>query len=1170
MNRQRDRQFRRQWLLAIAILLALGMATAYDLYVDRNKVRSTEYDRLLVQARVIDENLSHQLTATDTALQRILGDLPYWRADGSYRPVANLMLSTIEGAMPGIRTLLIIDVKGIVRASNRRDLMGRDLSQREYFRSVRKSHDPATLYLSPPYTTVLNAFAMNLSRMVPGRKGEFDGIVVATLDPDYFKTLLASVQYAPDMWVAVAHGDGIQFVMVPDRPGQSGKNLAKPGSFFTRHRASGRTESIMTGRVYATGEDRVMALRTILPRDAHLDIPLVVAVGRDIHDVFAEWRMHAMLYGVVYLVTVAVTVLSLRLYQKSVRRADEEVKHAEQALEKSEKSYRLLAENTTDVVWQFDLRANRYIYVSPSVYHLRGYTSEEVMAQTMEESLTPESLKLVQNWIANAIREFAAGRTAPKQELREIEQTRKDGTAVWTEVSATYILDEDKKPVGIVGISRDITERRTAADLLRKQAALLHLAPAAVMVRDLNSRIIYWNRGAEELYGWTNGEAAGNVSHELLKTEFPIPLAEIQDRIFRESKWEGELLHRKRTGETITVASRWALQKDAEGKPAALLEINIDITERKRLGAAVREREEKYKFLIEATSTGYVIIDREGRVIEANQEYVRMTGRSSIEEIIGKPVTEWTADYDLSRNAEEVKRCMQQGFVRNLIIDYIDRQGRITPVEINATVLRDPQAVRIFTICRDITERRRIEQALVNSEKKYRLLIESLQEGIWLIDADDNTSFVNQSMAQMLGYSIEEMLGRHLFSFMDERGKTIAMRQLESRKQGVTEQHDFEFLHKDGARVYTTLTASPVLDEAGKYAGSLAGVMNITDRRRAEEAVRESAERFRALAEQSITGICIIRNGTFAYVNPRIAEILEYRPEEMIGLSPVELALESDRETVRENFRKRLAGETTGVHYYFTTRTKTGVLKEMEVHGNAIMLKDGPAIMATLLDVTERKLAEEALKQSEKKLRDITSSLAEGLYVLDDRGEITFMNPEAELLLGWTEAELRGKNAHDVVHNHRLDGTAVSFAECPIHSVTMKGERYISRDEVFIRKDGTIFPVSVHSSPLVESGRIVASVTAFRDITERKQIEKEREQLIAELQKALAEIKTLHGILPICSSCKKIRDDKGAWHQMEAYIHDHTSAEFSHGLCNECAKKLYADYYTEDETDGDR
>jgi hypothetical protein len=105
-------------------------------------------------------------------------------------------------------------------------------------------------------------------------------------------------------------------------------------------------------------------------------------------------------------------------------------------------------------------------------------------------------------------------------------------------------------------------------------------------------------------------------------------------------------------------------------------------------------------------------------------------------------------------------------------------------------------------------------------------------------------------------------------------------------------------------------------------------------------------------------------------------------------------------------------------------------------------------------------------------------------------------------------------------------------------------------------------------------GRVTASVTAFRDISDIKQIESTREKLISELQEALATIKTLHGILPICSSCKKIRDDKGFWKQLESYISEHTDAQFSHGLCMECAKKLFPGYYEKEEdrrsTEGNR
>jgi PAS domain S-box-containing protein len=215
------------------------------------------------------------------------------------------------------------------------------------------------------------------------------------------------------------------------------------------------------------------------------------------------------------------------------------------------------------------------------------------------------------------------------------------------------------------------------------------------------------------------------------------------------------------------------------------------------------------------------------------------------------------------------------------------------------------------------------------------------------------------------------------------------------------------------------------------------------------------------------------------------------------------------------------------------------------------------------IDITERKKAEMLLRKSEKRLRDIAASLGEGLYVLGSDGAVLFMNPEAERLLGWTESELVGRNIHDAVHYKRPDGTPLAFEDCAMHRVIETGGRFYSRDEVFIRKDGTMFPVSVNCTPLFEDGTIVASVTAFRDITSAVQAARDRESLIADLQKALSEIRTIQGILPICSYCKKIRDDKGAWQSLELYIGSRTEASFSHGMCKECARKEFPQYFKE-------
>jgi PAS domain S-box-containing protein len=207
---------------------------------------------------------------------------------------------------------------------------------------------------------------------------------------------------------------------------------------------------------------------------------------------------------------------------------------------------------------------------------------------------------------------------------------------------------------------------------------------------------------------------------------------------------------------------------------------------------------------------------------------------------------------------------------------------------------------------------------------------------------------------------------------------------------------------------------------------------------------------------------------------------------------------------------------------------------------------------------------EDALLAGERKLRNITSHLAEGIYVLDQQGKITFMNPEAERLLGWTSEELNEKGAHDLVHYRKADGMLLPLEVCEMHKVVLSGKNYTSLDEVFVRKGGTVFPIAVVTSPIWEEGKVVSAVTAFRDISIQKELEQERSQLILAYEDAMNNIRTLKGLVPICASCKKIRDDKGFWNHVEIFIQQRTDAEFSHGICPDCAIKLYPDFVKEE------
>ena len=170
----------------------------------------------------------------------------------------------------------------------------------------------------------------------------------------------------------------------------------------------------------------------------------------------------------------------------------------------------------------------------------------------------------------------------------ELRHTHRGGTPIFVETTSTALHDEKGNVVGHVTANRDITARKQAEatiaaqmERLREQAELLDLTHDAIFVRGLDGTIRFWNRGAAAMYGWSAAEAVGQVSHLLLQTEFPQPLEQILAEVIERGRWDGELIHRRRDGVPACVASRWALQRDGDGRPLAILEINNDISRQK-------------------------------------------------------------------------------------------------------------------------------------------------------------------------------------------------------------------------------------------------------------------------------------------------------------------------------------------------------------------------------------------------------------------------------------------------------------------------------------------------------------------------------------------------------------------------------------------------------------
>jgi PAS domain S-box-containing protein len=337
-----------------------------------------------------------------------------------------------------------------------------------------------------------------------------------------------------------------------------------------------------------------------------------------------------------------------------------------------------------------------------------------------------------------------------------------------------------------------------------------------------------------------------------------------------------------------------ALAKEPSARPAAAANLAREIqgwqeSERHQAEEALRKSEEKYRTLVETTATGFLIVDSEGKVLDANEEYVRLTGHEALREILGRSVTEWTAEHDRQRNAEEVRKCVVRGFVRGLEIAYVDKQGKVTPIEINATVLQADEGLRILSLCRDITERKRAEESVRQSHALLSAIMEETPDAVFVKDKQGRYLIINSAGAGFLGKPVEGVVGKddsELFS-LDTAHHIMALdrRIMLSGKTQTVEELDY-VTAAGVTRTYLS-TKGPYRDAHGHVIGLIGVCRDITERKRAEKALRDSEERYRSVIAAMQDGIVLLdADGSIRECNAAAERILGLSAEQMRGRTP--------------------------------------------------------------------------------------------------------------------------------------------------------------------------------------------------------------------------------------------------------------------------------------------
>jgi PAS domain S-box-containing protein len=536
-----------------------------------------------------------------------------------------------------------------------------------------------------------------------------------------------------------------------------------------------------------------------------------------------------------------------------------------------------------------------------------------------------------------------------------------------------------------------------------------------------------------------------------------------------------EIKLKNRDGLVIPCSISSKIRFDAQGRPEKILGTIRDISERKRVEDALRASEDRYRQLFDAESDAIFLIDNEtGRILEANNAASALYGYSR-EELLTKKNTDLSSEPEETQQVTRGTPAISEQVITIPLRLHRKKDGTVFPVEITGRFFTwQGRSVHIAAI-RDITERKRAEETLRKSEEKYRGLTENINLGIYRNTVGPEGKFIeaNPSIIGMFGYkSKEEFLAINvsdLYQNPEDRNNFND----KMLKEGVVRGEELWLKKKDGSLFVGSVSAVAVKDEQGhvKYYDGI--IDDITERKRAKEALLESHERYSQLAN-SIADIFFAfdKDLKYTYWNAASEKLMKISAEEAIGKSLYDLFPDTPQTRIAEKkYREVLK---TGLSQTFVNEYKIGG-KDYYFEISVYPSKYGISVFSK--DITERKQAEETLRESEERFRRLSEATFEGILIHEE-GKIIDTNRLFATMFGYDVSEVIGGNA--------LDFATLGLGDVALrHMRTESSEAY---EGVAIRKDGSTFPVEVQAENILYKGR-TARVTAIRDITERKQAE---------------------------------------------------------------------------------
>ena len=560
--------------------------------------------------------------------------------------------------------------------------------------------------------------------------------------------------------------------------------------------------------------------------------------------------------------------LELRIANEQLKQDVTERKQFEEALRESEVKYRELVQNANSIILRMDLKGN-VTFFNEFAQSFFGYSKGEIIGRNVVGTIVPE--------IDSFGRDLAAmiediGSQPELYENNENENMCKNGKRVWVSWTNKSICDKNGTISETICIGNDITDRKRAEEETKKFKTISEQADYGVVISDLEGNLIYLNNHFAEIHGYMVEEVIGQNLSIFHNEEQMNGVRKLNEELLKTGSFKIEEVWHKRKDSTVFPAlMSAAVIKDDNGKPMFLSATAIDVTERKQAEKKLGETKDYLDNIIESSLDCILVSDNDGCITKANRSFINLLGYKE-GEIIGKMMPEFSPTKEgihesttgefveidkafIDKTSEIVFRFLRDGKVTNWETYLVLKNKKVVPVDISIVVLYDDGQNRTGSVgvLRDITDRKRAEKEIIETKEFLENIFKTSVDGIIVTDQDSYITMVNDTTAEILACSRDELIGKHIDEFTPkekkhkERVNKLISTVLE---KGFAIGFEQSWLRKDGSLMDVETNAAALKDKKGDIIGLVASIKDISERKQVEKKLVEYQNRLKSLASQ--------------------------------------------------------------------------------------------------------------------------------------------------------------------------------------------------------------------------------------------------------------------------------------------------------------------------------